>query len=113
MINDQDKVFLVSEVWLKPGTFDCLKHYRIRIIEILERFEAEYIYYGHPFDWVFKADGSDYPTGIEIIQFPSGEIARKVIKIISSDDLLKLQNDIFSKVRSYLSRYAPPIGLKE
>ncbi len=112
MFNNQDKVFLVSEVWLKPNAFNRLKPFRIRVIEILERFDAEYIYYGHPFDWVFNTDGSDYPTGIEIIQFPSEEIARKAIRIISSDDLLKLQKDIFSKVRCYLSRYAPPIGLK-
>jgi uncharacterized protein (DUF1330 family) len=84
MINDQDKVFLVSEVWLKPGAFDRLKPYRIRVIEILERFEAEYIYYGHPFDWIFNTDGSDYPTGMQIIQFPSEEIARKAIKITSA-----------------------------
>lgn len=106
-------MFLVSEVWLKSGGFERLKPYRIRIIEILEQFDAEYIYYGHPFDWVFDTDGSDYPTGIEIIQFPSEDIARKAIKIISSEDLLKLQKDIFRKVRCYLSRYAPPIGLKE
>ena len=111
-MNDHNKVFLVSEVWLKPGLFDRLKPYRIRVIEILERFDAEYIYYGHPFDWVFNADGSDFPTGIEIIQFPSEEIARKAIKMIRSDDLQKLQKEIFSRVRCYLSRYAPPLGLK-
>lgn len=108
----QDSVFLVSEVWLKPGAFDYLKSYRIQVIKVIEQFQAEYIYYGHPFEWIFNTDENEYPTGMEIVQFPSEETARKAIKLLSSEELLKSQKNIFSKVRCYLSRYAPTVVFK-
>jgi uncharacterized protein (DUF1330 family) len=98
-----EEVFLVAESWLVPGTFAQFKRFRIKAIDSLLSFGAEYAYHGHPFEWVIGED-DDLPTGIEVFLFASEAKARAAAK-----SLLELLNDSEAKAsirksRVYLSR---------
>ncbi len=106
-MND-DTVFLVTEVWYKPGSFTLFQAYRKEVIALLENYHPEYIHYNHPFQWVYNPDGQDFPTGMEIMKFRNIELAREAINALNDPVLKTKEKDIFSKVRSYLSKFAPP-----
>jgi hypothetical protein len=110
---DDNSIFLVSEIWLKPEKFDDFKVYRQITIDILIKYNAEYIYHGHAFEWVRNPDDEIHPTGIEIFHFPDKENAIKALQELNNSSLKEKESKIFNKVRSYLSRYAIPTGWKE
>jgi uncharacterized protein (DUF1330 family) len=102
----EDPVFLVSEIWLKPESFERFKAYRQKTMDILIKHRAEYVYHGHPFEWFRNPEGDGHPTGIEVFHFHNEEDARKALVELNESTLKKEETELFLKVRSYLSRYA-------
>lgn len=107
-----EEVFLVVEVWLIPGRFDDFKRYRPRQVDLLLQHGAEYVYHGHPFEWVDSPDDSDLPTGIEVLRFPNEAAARAALALMDDADLRAEHAKVFRRVRMYLSRYAAGESLK-
>lgn len=101
-----NSVFMVSKIWLKPEMFEQFKIYRGKTLDILLRYNTEYIYHGHPFEWISGADFDRPPTGIEIFHFTDEDTARKALAELNDPSLKHDESLIFCKVRSYLSRYA-------
>lgn len=108
----EDSVFLVAEVWMIPGSFEKFKNYRKQINDILEKYRPEYIFHNHAFEWVRGGNGENYPTGIEVIRFENETIARAALAELTANELKDIEKEVFSRVRCYFSRYAPPEGLK-
>ncbi len=108
---DDNSVFLVTELWVLPGSFSKLKAYRKSINDIMEKYRPEYIFHNHAFDWVYGSEGESCPTGIEIVKFESEEIARSAIAAIDTPEFKKMEDEIFERVRCYLSRHAFPEDL--
>jgi uncharacterized protein (DUF1330 family) len=109
---ENEEVFLVAESWMVPGTFAHFKRFRVKAIDTLLRFGAEYAYHGHPFEWVIGED-DDLPTGIEVFRFSSEVVARAAAK-----SLRELQDDPEAKAslrksRLYFSRHRASTGLME
>ncbi len=102
----EDSVFLISEIWLDPEMFGRFTAYRQKTMDILIRYNAEYVYHGHPFEWFRNPDAERCPTGIEIFHFKNEDDARKALEELNQSSLRKEEAGIFYKVRSYLSRYA-------
>lgn len=109
----EESVFLVTELWMIPGSFRRFKTYRMMVNDILEKYKPEYIFHNHAFDWVFGGNEGIYPTGIEIIRFKDEQTARAAIAALSKKEIKEMEKKVFSRVRSYISRYAPPDGLKD
>lgn len=102
----EEEVFLITEVWVKPGTFEKFKTYRIKVLKILEPFAPEFIFYSHPFEWVFGSGDGDLPSGIEVCRFLNEKTARDAIAAIESSGVRTEEKEVFSKIRCYLSRYS-------
>jgi hypothetical protein len=102
----ENSIFLISEIWLNSDKFEDFKIYRQKTIEILIKYNAEYIYHGHPFEWSRNQDGEKCPTGIEIFHFSNEEDIRKALEELNDSALKEEEAKIFNKVRSYLSKYA-------
>jgi hypothetical protein len=102
----EHSIFLVYEIWLNPEMFDRFKIHRQKTIDILMKYNAEYVYHGHPFEWSRNPDGEKNPTGVEIFHFNNEEDARKALEELNEPSLKNEEARIFIKVRSYLSRYA-------
>ena len=109
----EESVFLVTEAWMIPGSFKKYKNYKMRVNEILEKYTSEYIFHNHPFEWVFGGDDEIYPAGIGVIRFENEGTARAAIAELSGKEIKDLEKEVFSRVRCYFSRYAPPNGLKD
>lgn len=107
---DKNSVYLVTEVWVLPGAFPKLKEYRKKMNDILESYNPEYIFHNHAFEWVYGGEGEDYPTGLEVIKFNSEEAARSAIAALNVIEMKEMENQVFSRVRCYLSRHALPDG---
>ena len=101
-----ESVFFVSEIWLDPKMFSDFKIYRQKTMDILIKYNAEYIYHGHPFEWMNNPDGDTLPTGIEIFHFRNIEDAQSAFKELNDPSLKKEELEIFDKIRSYFSKYA-------
>jgi hypothetical protein len=101
-----ESVFIVFEIWLNPGNFSDFKVYRQKTMDILIKYNAEYIYHGHPFEWVNNPDNDMLPTGIEIFHFRNIEDAQNVLKEINNPSLKADELKIFDKIRCYISKYA-------
>jgi len=104
----EESVFLITEAWAIPGTFEKFKVYRQTITEALARYRPDYVFYNHAFEWIENIDGEELPTGMEVMRFDNIELARSALAAISSDELKRMEKEVFEKVRCYLSRYAPP-----
>ncbi len=108
-----DSVFLVTELWMIPGSFKKFKEYKIKVDNILEKYNPHYLFHNHPFERVFDANDETHPTGLGIIRFENENLARAAIDELSSNAVKALEKEVFYRIRSYLSRYAPPDGLKD
>jgi uncharacterized protein (DUF1330 family) len=108
---DKDSVYLVTELWIFPDSFPQLKLYRKIVNDILEKYNPEYIFHNHAFEWVYGGECESYPTGIEIVKFESEKIARSAIAALDTTELKKMENEVFDRVRCYLSRHAFPDNL--
>lgn len=106
MIGYDEDVFLITEGWSIPGTFEKFKEYRIKVLDILEPFEPEFLFYSHGFEWTFDSADGDFPTGMEVVKFKDEKTARAAIAAIESSGIRAEEAEVFSKVRSYLSRRA-------
>ena len=106
-MND-DTVFLVSELWVVPDSFQKLKTYRKITNDILEPHKPEYIFHNHAFEWVYGGEGESFPTGIEVVKFENETVARSAIAALDTSELKNMQAEVFSRVRCYFSRYAFP-----
>jgi uncharacterized protein (DUF1330 family) len=109
---ENEEVFLVAESWLVPGMFARFKRFRVKAIDALLSFGAEYAYHGHPFEWVIGEE-DDLPTGIEVFHFSNELQARSAAK-----SLVELLDDPDAKAsvrksRVYLSRHRASTGLKQ
>lgn len=102
-----EPVFLVSEVWLDPGKIEDFKSYRIKFLDLIDKFDPVFFYYGHPFEWALNVDEGMLPTGIEIWQFQTEKTAKNALDLVIKTGLLEDGKRIFSKVRCYLARQAP------
>ena len=100
-----ESVFLVSEVWLDPGKFEEFKAYRIKVLDLLEKFNPDFVYNGHAFEWALGKDNGELPTGIEVCRFETEEMAKRALEAIEKSGLLNESNMLFNKVRCYLARY--------
>ncbi len=103
---EHEEVFLITQAWVKPGTFEELKAYRIKVLKILEPFSPDFIFYNHPFEWVFDAGEDETPSGIEVCRFQNEQIARAAIAAIESSGIRAEESNVFRKIRSYLSCYS-------
>lgn len=109
----EESVFLITEAWMIPGSFSQFKKYRMTVNNILEKYKPEYIFHNHAFEWVFGGSGEIYPTAIEIIRFKDEKTARAAMAELSNKEIKDMEKEVFSRVRCYFSRYAPPDGLKD
>ena len=91
---------------MKPGAFERFKTYRVQVLKILEPYSPEFIFYSHPFAWAFESGDGDFPTGMEVCRFKNETIARAAISAIENSGIRNSEKEVFSKIRSYLSRYA-------
>jgi uncharacterized protein (DUF1330 family) len=105
---DDNSVYLVTELWVLPNTFEELKTYRRIVNEILEEYRPEYIFHTHAFEWVYGGEGESYPTGIEVVKFENEEVARSAIAAIDTPELKIMESKAFERVRCYMSRHAFP-----
>ncbi|MDH5398155.1 MAG: hypothetical protein OEX02_08420 [Cyclobacteriaceae bacterium] len=104
MDNNYDEgVFLITEGWSIPGTFEKFKAYRIKVLEILEAYGPEFIFYSHPFEWAFGSGDGEFPTGMEVCRFKDEDTARAAIE---KSGVRKGEKEVFYKIRSYISRFA-------
>ena len=78
---------------------------------ILEKYNPEYIFHNHAFEWVYGGESKSHPTGIEIIKFENEKIARSAIAALDTAEIKEMENKVFGQVRCYLSRYAFPEDL--
>ncbi len=101
-----ESVFFVSEIWLSPGKFDDFKKYRLKTIDILQKYNAEYVYHGHPFEWFRNPDKDALPTGVEIFHFKNSDDAGKAFAELNDPLLKEEELKIFDRLRSYKSRFA-------
>lgn len=106
-------VFIVTEIWIIPGSFEKLKSYRKKINRILEPFKPEIIFHNHAFEWVVGDNSEHYPTGIEVIKFENEETARAALAELATKEIKGLEKEVFSRIRCYFSRYEFPEGLKK
>lgn len=106
MVGKDEDVFLITEGWTIPGTFEEFKKYRVKVLAILEEFEPEFVFYSHPFDWAFESGDGEYPRGTEIMKFKDEKTAREAIAAIENSGVRAEEGKVFSRVRSYLSRRA-------
>ena len=100
-----ESIFLISELWLNQVKFEEFKAYRIRLLDILEKYNPEYVYHGHPFEWVLETDDGDVPTGIEVLRFETEVVARQALNAIMESGIMNEGRMIFKKIRCYLSKY--------
>jgi hypothetical protein len=100
-----NSIFLISEIWLKADKFEHFKIYRQKTMDILMKYDAEYVYHGHPFEWFRNQDEEECPTGIEVFHFRNEENIRKALEQLNDPALREEESAIFNKVRSYISRY--------
>ncbi|MDH5718340.1 MAG: hypothetical protein OEZ22_11995 [Spirochaetia bacterium] len=108
----EESVFLIVEGWLIPGEFELFKKYRMKILDILEKYNPQYLFYSHAFEWVFNDTDEEYPTGIEVIEFKDEKSAKLAISELSAKEIKEFEKKVFKKVRCYLSRLAKPKELK-
>jgi len=106
----EESVFLISEIWLNPNKFEEFKTYRISMLDLLEKFNPEFIYHGHPFAWVSGASNEGLPTGIEICRFETEEVAKQALETLEKSGLSGEGAGLVEKKRSYLARYARSVG---
>jgi len=104
----EESVFVITEAWAIPGTFDKYKAYRQAINEAFARYHPEYIFHNHAFEWIDNSNREELPTGMEVVRFDNIELARSALADISTEALKRMEKEVFKKVRCYLSRYAPP-----
>lgn len=90
-------VFLVTEVWIIPATFEKLKHYKRRLNAILEKYQAEIIFHNHAFEWVYDSADGDFPSGIEIIKFNNEQIARAALLDVAASELKSMEKELFPR----------------
>jgi len=106
----EESVFLVTEVWLLPGQFELLKDYRKRTLDVLSPYRPEFVFHNHGFEWVSDDNEGSIPTGMEVLRFDNEADARAAIADLSTPELKAMERRVFSRVRSYFSRYAPSEG---
>jgi len=104
--NHDEGVFLITEAWGIPGTSEKFKAYRVKVLNILEPYGPEFIFYSHVFDWVFGGEEGDFPSGMEVCRFKDEETARSAIAALEDSGVREEEKEVFSRVRSYLSRHA-------
>lgn len=109
----EESVFMITEAWAMPGTFEKYRIYRIAIHEAFEKYHPEYIFHNHAFEWVFGGNDDELPTGIEVVRFDNIGLAKAAIADISTARMKNMEKEVFRKVRCYLSRYAPPEWLRQ
>jgi len=109
-MND-NPVFLVTELWILPGSFTKLKDYRKKINLILDHYKPETIFNNHAFEWVYGGEGEEFPAGIEILKFASEKLARSAIAALDTTEIKAMETEVFSRVRCYLSQHAFPDDL--
>jgi hypothetical protein len=100
-----ESIFLITEIWLSQSKFEEFKSYRIRLLELIEKYKPEYVYHGHPFSWALETDDGAVPTGIEVLRFETEEVAKQALNAIKESGLLNERNKILEKSRCYLSKY--------
>ncbi len=98
---------------MMPGAFQRFKNYRMRVLSVLEKYNPKYIFHNHAFEWVFGGNEESCPTGIEIIRFKNEATARAAVAELEGNEIKEMEKEVFSRVRCYFSRYAPPTGLKD
>ena len=108
-----ESVFLITEGWIIPGMFEEFKKYRIKVLDILKKYEPEFVFFSHAFEPVFGDDEEPLPTGMEVLGFDNEATARAAIAELSALEVKDEEQKVFSRVRSYLSRAAPPEHLKK
>lgn len=104
----EESVFLISEAWAIPGTLEKFKAYRQAINEAFAAYRPDYIFHNHAFEWVEDCNGEELPTGMEVVRFDNIDLARSALAAITTDEMKRMEKEVFKKVRCYLSRYAPP-----
>lgn len=112
-MDTEESVFLIIQVWLRPGSFDRLKSYRMKTLDVLEKYNAEFVFHNHPFEQVSGPMEGAIPDGMEVIRFPTEDLARSMLADLESAELKSMESEVFSKVQIYLSRYAPPEKIRE
>ena len=105
---DEEPVFLVTELWTIPGTFELFKQYRMKVLRILEPFSPEYVFYSHPFEWVSSNDDANFPSGMEVCRFKNEGTARAALTALEESGIRNEEKSVFSKVRAYLSCHSLP-----
>lgn len=109
----ENSVFLITEAWMIPGSFEKYRHYKMHVNEILEKYKPDYPFHNHAFEWVFGGNDEILPSGIGVIRFENEALARAAIAELSSKEIKEMEKQVFSRVRSYFSRYAPPENLRD
>jgi len=101
-----ENVFLITELWSIPGTFEKFKEYRLEVLEILKPFDPEFVFYTHPFSWAYDSDEGDFPKGMEVCRFKDEQTARDAIAAIQNSGIRDREKEVFHKIRSYIGRFA-------
>ncbi len=101
-----ESIFLIAEVWLRPDRFDDFKSYRQKTMDIMIKHHAEYVYHGHPFEWIHNPDNEPIPTGMEVFRFPSAGDADRALEELNDPSLQSEMRAVFDRVRMYKSKYA-------
>ena len=104
----EESVFLITEAWAIPGTFEKYKVYRQAITTALAQYRPDYVFHNHAFEWIENSNNEELPVGMEVVRFDDIELARSALAAISTDELKRMEKEVFKKARCYLSRYAPP-----
>jgi len=111
MIDEQ--VYVVTELWVLPNIFTQLKIYRKKSNTLLTPFNPEYIFHNHAFEWIVSHDDEQLPSGIEIVKFENERVARAAIAALSIPELKAMEQEIFARIRVYISRHAFPDVLQQ
>jgi len=104
----EEDVFIITEGWAIPGTFEKFKSYRKEVLAILEPFEPDFVFYNHPFDWGYDSENAELPTGMEVCRFKNEQTARNAIDAINNSGIREKEKEVFYKIRSYVGRFARP-----
>jgi len=108
----ENPVFLVLELTVRRAGFSRLKEYKKQINETLSPFNPEYVLNVHAYEWVDVTENESLPTGLQIIRFENEGLAQRAIEALNKVKDEKLERELFTKKRCYLSRHDFPDELR-
>ncbi len=99
-----EEVYLVSEIWIRPGCLEEFRHYLARMTGLMHQHGAEFVYHGHPYESVSNPAGDALPTGVQVVKFESEAEAHTFLSLLDEPELKAERGRALDKSRTYLSK---------